>query len=149
VRTDLEARDIDLVELANVALQLHREKISSKRIHVELKMADSAIATCKRGELLQVIVNLLLNAIDALPHSGKLHLRVASHRDKVVITVADNGGGIPEAFRPSLFQSFKSSKETGNGLGLWVPHAETIVLAVGMDIAHPTVSENGCVGTHQ
>jgi signal transduction histidine kinase len=120
VRTDLQARDIDLVELADVALQLHREKISSKRIHVELKMANSAIATCKRGEILQVMVNLLLNAIEALPHSGKLYLRVASHRDKVVITVADNGGGIPEALRASLFQSFKSNKEAGNGLGLWV-----------------------------
>jgi signal transduction histidine kinase len=118
VRTDLQARDIDIVELADAALQLHREKISSKRIHVESKMANSAIATCKRGEILQVMVNLLLNAIEALPHSGKLYLRVASHRDKVVITVADNGGGIPEAFRSSLFQSFKSNKEGRQRFGV-------------------------------
>jgi signal transduction histidine kinase len=120
VRTDLEAKSIDLIELANLALQLHREKISSKRVNVQVRMAESATAHGKRGEVLQVIVNLLLNALDALPHSGKLHVRVASRRDETIITIADNGRGIPETIRPSMFQSFKSSKELGNGLGLWV-----------------------------
>jgi signal transduction histidine kinase len=45
---------------------------------------------------------------------------VASRRDEVIITIADNGVGIPEAIRSSIFQSLKSSKEQGNGLGLWV-----------------------------
>jgi signal transduction histidine kinase len=120
VRTDLEAKSIDLIELANVALQLHREKISSKRVNVQLRMAESAIAHGRRGEVLQVLVNLLLNALDALPHSGNLHVRVASRRDEVIITIADNGVGIPEGIRSSIFQSLKSSKEQGNGLGLWV-----------------------------
>jgi signal transduction histidine kinase len=120
VRTDLEAKSIDLIELANVALQLHREKISSKRVNVQLRMAESATAHGRRGEVLQVLVNLLLNALDALPHSGNLHVRVASRRDEVIITIADNGVGIPEAIRSSIFQSLKSSKEQGNGLGLWV-----------------------------
>jgi signal transduction histidine kinase len=120
VRMDLDAKSIDLVELANAALQLHHEKISSKRINVQLRTADSANTTGKRGELLQVLVNLLLNAIDALPYSGNLHLRIALHRSEAIMTVADNGKGIPEALRPCLFQSFKSGKEQGNGLGLWI-----------------------------
>jgi signal transduction histidine kinase len=120
VRTDLDTKDVDLVALANTALQLHQTKISSKRVNVGLRMADSAVAPGRWGELLQVLVNLLLNALDAIPHSGDLHLRVAVHHDEAIITIADNGTGIPEAFRPSLFQSFKSSKEAGNGLGLWV-----------------------------
>jgi signal transduction histidine kinase len=120
VRTDLDAKDIDLIELANSALQLNRETISSKRINVALRMPETAIAKAKRGEILQVLVNLLLNSIDALPHSGSLHVRVSCHRDEAVITVADNGKGIPESIRPALFQSFKSTKDQGNGLGLWV-----------------------------
>jgi signal transduction histidine kinase len=120
VRADIKVKDIDLVELANTALQLHRDKIAGKKINVELRMADSAVAPGKQGELLQVLVNLLHNAIDAIPHSGTLHLRVAARRNEAILTVADSGSGIPEPFRDSLFQSFKSSKEAGTGLGLWV-----------------------------
>ena len=120
VRTDLDAKDIDLIELAKAALLLHRERIADKQIHVETRMAESAMAKAKRGEVLQVLVNLLLNAIDALPEAGSLHLRVSCHRGEAVITVADNGDGIPDLIRPTLFQSFKSSKEQGSGLGLWV-----------------------------
>ncbi len=120
VRKDLAARDIDLVELAKAALELHRVKISNKRINVEVRMDDSVMISGRRGELLQVLVNLLLNATEALSHSGNLHVRVAARRTEAIVTIADNGSGIPEDLRCSLFQSFKSSKEAGSGLGLWV-----------------------------
>lgn len=61
-----------------------------------------------------------MNAIDALPHSGDLHIRVILRRKEAIITVADNGIGIRDAIRETLFNSFKSSKENGNGLGLWI-----------------------------
>ena len=120
VRTDLETKTIDLIELVKAALSLHHERIAVKDIHVVTRMVESATAEAKRGEILQVLVNLLLNAIEALPQSGSLHLRVSCHRDETVITVADNGEGIPETIRSALFQSFKSTKEQGSGLGLWV-----------------------------
>lgn len=99
------------VELANAALQLHRERTSNKHFKVELRIAESATAHGKRGELLQMLVNLLLDALDALPHSGKLHLRVAERGDKAIFTIADNEGGIPETVQQSMSQSFKGSKE--------------------------------------
>jgi signal transduction histidine kinase len=120
VRSDLAVKDVDLVELAKAALALHQEQLARKCVNVEMKMASSAVAPGKRGELLQALVNLLLNSIEAIPHSGKLHVRVAARRGKAIITVADNGGGIPEAIRPSMFEPLKSSKDAGNGLGLWV-----------------------------
>jgi len=120
IRVDNEAKDIDLVELAVSALHLHRVKISSKRINVQTRSEETAIASVKRGEILQVLTNLLLNAIDALPHFGSLHVRVVLRHDEAVITIADNGSGIPETMRASLFSSFKSSKAEGNGLGLWI-----------------------------
>jgi signal transduction histidine kinase len=120
IRVDTEVKDIDLVELAQSALHLHRVKISSKRINVETRSEDTVIAPIKRGEIFQVLTNLLLNAIDALPHSGNLHVRVILRHKEAIITVADNGVGIPEAMRKSLFSSFKSSKAEGNGLGLWI-----------------------------
>ncbi|MBB5330486.1 sensor histidine kinase [Tunturiibacter gelidoferens] len=120
IRVDNEARDIDLVELAESALHLHRVKISSKRINVQTRSDETVIAMIKRGEIFQVLTNLLLNAIDALPHSGSLHVRVILRQKEAIMTVADNGVGIPEAMRDTLFDSFKSSKVEGNGLGLWI-----------------------------
>ena len=118
IRVDTEVKDIDLVELAQLALHLHRVKISSKRINVQTRSEERVIAPVKRGEIFQVLTNLLLNAIDALPHSGSLHIRVVLRHKEAIITVADNGIGIPDAMRETLFDSFKSSKADGNGLAL-------------------------------
>jgi signal transduction histidine kinase len=120
VRLDIEPKEVDLVELAASALRLHDHQISKKRISVQTRSSDAALAVVKRGEIFQVITNLLLNAVEALPHSGNLHMRVAMRDTTAIITVADNGTGIPESMRKTLFDSFKSNKSEGNGLGLWI-----------------------------
>lgn len=68
----------------------------------------------------QVLINLFQNALEALagrddPHVG---ISVASNGDEVAVRIADNGPGIPEAIRRSLFSPFNTSKENGLGLGL-------------------------------
>jgi len=120
IRLDTEAKEIDLVELATSALRLHQQQISKKRINVQTRNAEAALAFVKRGEIFQVLTNLLLNAVEALPHSGSLHVRITMRHPNAVITIADNGTGIPQSLRQTLFDSFKSKKAEGNGLGLWV-----------------------------
>jgi signal transduction histidine kinase len=120
VRADIDAKEIDLVDLATSALRLHHEQISRKRINLQTRSSEVALAYVKKGEIFQVVTNLLLNSIEALPHSGNLHVRVAMRRSSAVITIADSGPGIPESMRETLFDSFKSNKSDGNGLGLWI-----------------------------
>ncbi len=120
IRLDKEVKEIDLVDLATSALRLHHEQISKKRINVQTRSSQSALARVKKGEMFQVVANLLLNSIEALPHSGNLHVRVATRGSKAIITIADNGAGIPESMRGTLFDAFKSDKSEGNGLGLWI-----------------------------
>jgi signal transduction histidine kinase len=120
IRLDTEAKEIDLVDLAASALRLHHEQILKKRINVQTRSSESALVRVKKGEIFQVVTNLLLNSIEALPHSGNLHVRVAMRRSNAIITIADNGTGIPESMRGTLFDSFKSNKPEGNGLGLWI-----------------------------
>ena len=141
VRLDTEFRKIDLVELASSALRLHEEQIAKKRIQLQIRNAESAAAFVKKGEIFQVLTNLLLNAIEALPHSGNLHVRVAPHGDKAVITIADDGVGIPEQMQATLFESFKSDKSDGNGLGLWI--VSKIVLGHGGRIQYPSPAYSG------
>lgn len=120
VRLDTEFRQIDLVDLAASALHLHEQQIAKKRIQVHSRTAESALAYVKRGEIFQVLTNLILNAIEALPHSGNLHVRVVLRGSNAVVTVADDGIGIPERMQSTLFDSFKSHKDNGTGLGLWI-----------------------------
>ena len=69
----------------------------------------------------QVLINLILNAIDACQHIEDAKIRLIAQRNlngTVVIKVMDNGKGIPEEIRDSVFVPFFSTKKTGSGVGL-------------------------------
>lgn len=80
------------------------------------------------GELRQVILNLIGNALDASSHGGRLKIRVSNTREHsngarpgVRLTVADTGSGISPVMKRTLFEPFVSTKgDTGTGLGLWI-----------------------------
>ena len=76
-------------------------------------------------ELQQVLVNLLVNAIQAMPQGGELRLSSRNWQaddgaDGVQIEVADTGSGLPAELLPRLFQAFTTGRSEGNGLGLWI-----------------------------
>jgi len=78
-----------------------------------------------RGEIRQVLFNLLANSIDAIKQSGTIHLSVedATRNDMngCVVEVSDNGEGIPKENLDKIFQPFfTTKKDVGTGLGLWV-----------------------------
>jgi signal transduction histidine kinase len=145
IRLDIEAKEVDLVDLATSALRLHHQQIAKKRINVQTRTSEAALAFVKKGEIFQVLTNLLLNAIEALPHSGNLHVRIATRHLQTVITIADNGNGIPESLRRTLFDSFKSNKSEGSGLGLWI--TREIVHSHGGTIQYRSSSVPGRSGT--
>jgi signal transduction histidine kinase len=78
------------------------------------------------GDLRQVFVNLIDNALDALTPPGKIWLRTHSHRcpggaESLVVVIADSGRGIPSEIRKQLFQPLFTTKgDEGTGLGLWI-----------------------------
>ncbi len=74
------------------------------------------------GQIQQVFLNLLLNAVQAMPRGGKLAVRVAREPgpqgEVVCVRLADTGSGIPPQILPKIFDSFFTSREDGTGLGL-------------------------------
>ncbi len=72
------------------------------------------------GVLHQVLLNLLFNARDALGGEGEIRLTARARGDEVVLEVADDGRGIPEALLPRVFDTYVSTKGSGTGLGLVV-----------------------------
>jgi C4-dicarboxylate-specific signal transduction histidine kinase len=112
----------DLVELMGATLGLIRPRARQQDVAVQLKSpATPLIVRVDRQLLQQAVLNLLLNALDMMPHSGSLTIEVLPpNEDRVEIRVLDTGPGIAADVLPQLFEPFVTSKETGVGLGLVV-----------------------------
>lgn len=70
------------------------------------------------GELNQIWANLIDNALDAAPDSGRVEVTATRERQRVVVRIVDNGAGIPAGIRDHLFEPFVTSKPVGQGTGL-------------------------------
>jgi signal transduction histidine kinase len=105
--------------LAEAALRVHQKTIFAKQIRIRRSLPSDVTAEVNPGDMLQVISNLIGNAIDALPEEGVLQVRVKRCTREVCIIVADNGHGIPDPIRARIFDPFFTTKrERGTGLGL-------------------------------
>ena len=107
-------------------LALLTPKLRSKQIQCETDFAIGEWIQGIESEVRQVFWNLLTNSVDAVPRGGRIKVRVIGFPRRgagvpgVRVTVADNGCGISRQRRAHLFEAFQTTKETGNGLGLWV-----------------------------
>lgn len=96
---------------------------------------------CDGDQLRQVFLNLILNAIDAMPQGGTLTVRTAAGPTVAVIEVQDSGIGIPESVRARLFEPFFTNKPNGTGLGLSI--SAHIVTQHGGQIEVDSVENTG------
>jgi len=80
------------------------------------------------GELNQIWSNLIDNALDAIPASGRVDVRAAVERDRVVVRIVDNGAGIPSDIRDRIFDPFFTTKPVGQGTGLGLDIVRRLVL---------------------
>jgi len=84
-----------------------------------------------KGQLHQVLVNLVVNAVQAMPDGGRLVIRTAVDGDAVVLAVADNGRGMDEKTRKRMFVPFFTTKDVNEGTGLGLAVVHGIVSAHG------------------
>jgi signal transduction histidine kinase len=87
---------------------------------IALGLRDGPTADIDGPQIVQVLINLLLNAIDASPASGTVRVEVQRRDDTTRILVSDTGPGIPEESRPHIFDAYFTTKPNGMGLGLAV-----------------------------
>ena len=113
--------------LLDSATVLFRAKLRNQNIQASVTCDKNVQVVCTLGEIRQVLVNLIANAVDAMPTGGKLLLRgVKSPHPKtslpgVRISVVDHGTGISRATLRRMFEPFFTTKgDTGTGLGLWL-----------------------------
>ncbi|WFS63097.1 HAMP domain-containing sensor histidine kinase [Pseudodesulfovibrio thermohalotolerans] len=107
----------DVVRKCVSLLELYSRK---RRVEIRVDMPDGLPATpVDNTKIQQVLVNLLVNAVQAMPEGGEIRVEGAMDGEDMVILVSDSGGGIPEAIRDKIFVPFYTTKnEEGTGLGL-------------------------------
>ncbi len=117
-----ERRDTDLVAVVRRALALIEGRARRQQVKITADLPPGPVELfIDGGQIHQVLVNLLLNALDALPHGGKVRLEMlgpTSDAPFITLRIHDSGPGIPASIKPRLFEPFVSGKETGLGLGL-------------------------------
>ena len=148
----LTLEDSDLHLILQDCLVLFAEKLASQGVHLRLDLMEP-LPTLRldRGQVKQAIVNLVANALEAMPRGGTLSLASTERRGEpgrsgsseplrpdtpqplwVVLSVGDTGGGIPADIASAVFDAFYTTKETGTGLGLTL--VRRIALAHGGQI---------------
>ncbi len=119
---------VGVAEIVESVLALHRARLQGSSVEVRLEMEAKNQILAAKGELRQVLSNLITNALDAMRNGGRLTIRAKDASDVadgmrrgVRLSVADTGSGIPADILKHVFEPFVSTKgDTGTGLGLWV-----------------------------
>lgn len=116
----------DLVATAEQALLFAREQATAKSISVDL-IKDEPLPPIEhdQGQIQQVLLNLLLNAIQACEEKGSIKIDFGQDEESVWVAVTDTGRGIAPETLPNIFRPFFTTK--GNGTGLGLPLAKRIV----------------------
>ncbi len=120
---DFQLTDIDLGELINSVLSLATYDIEHYNIAVHKDMIESLpMVNVDKSLIEQVFLNLILNAIQAMPDGGEIRISGKSDDNFVEVMIWDKGGGIPLNIRSKIFDPFFTTKDEGTGLGLSIAY---------------------------
>ncbi len=113
-------RRLSVADLVNRVYAVVKGRAKKQRVALRILQPDvSPSVDADHDQLQQLLLNLVLNALDAMPGGGTVDIELRSPRDgHVEISVRDTGPGIAPHILPKVFETFVSSKETGMGLGL-------------------------------
>jgi two-component system NtrC family sensor kinase len=133
---NIESTDINrVVERCSLLLR-HNLEIAAIQLHQQLG-TDLPELQCDGSQIEQVLLAVMVNAADAMPHGGNLWLesRLVGDGSKVAIIVRDDGSGIPPEVLPKIFEPFVTTKEHGHGTGLGLAVSRSIMERHGGTIA--------------
>ena len=148
-RENTSATNTSLSELARNAIAIYEPRCTVANIRIEERIESSRKIMLRKGEIMQVISNLIANAIYAMPEGGTLSVSVkdtGEPEDSIVLAIEDNGVGISEDLLPRIFEAFFTTRTTfGTGIGLFV--AKQFVEGHGGRVEVQSSTEPGRHGT--
>jgi PAS domain S-box-containing protein len=124
-RRDVDRRleRVDLRDVVRQAIEIVQPRWSQSDLRgapivVRQQLGSVPVIQARGAELREALINLVLNAVDAMPQGGSIILETRQEGDWVLLSVTDSGTGIPPDVRRRIFEPFFTTKESGTGLGL-------------------------------
>ncbi len=132
---------LNLTEVVSSTIALLANQAKAKKVNLIFNQNDAIEALADRDQMTQVLMNLLMNAIQILPNNGRVQVNLQSSKDCVKLEVLDDGPGILAENQAQIFEPFFTQRAGGVGLGLAV--VRQIVLAHKGDISYQASPWNG------
>jgi signal transduction histidine kinase len=131
-------RTVNLAEIASEVVELFDAAAEDKRVHLDAVVDRGVLVTADRDLLFDAVANLVDNAIKYGHEAGRVTVEVTQKDSSAVISVADDGPGIPTNERQNVFKRFyrleRSRRTPGNGLGLSLVAAVARLHGAGVEI---------------
>jgi signal transduction histidine kinase len=118
-----------------------RANAAAQGVSIEVDASESLLFYVDPSMLRRALLNLTLNALDAMPRGGRITVAAQQTTTGGCLKVADTGPGIPDELLPRLFEPFYTTKSSGTGLGLAI--VQRICEAHGGDVAVDNVPDGG------
>jgi signal transduction histidine kinase len=148
---NLDLREHDLRRVVEQVLDLAGAELKEQHVAIESEAPPQPVLARVDAELMrQALLNLVLNAMQAMPGGGLLRLSIRREQRFAVIEIADSGAGIPASVLPRIFDLYFTTKPTGSGIGLAMTYRILQLHGGAMDVrsnADPDSPEHGTVFT--
>lgn len=142
----MERSPVMIADVIRYALDLAETRLRERRIQVTLRVPDRLPPIVgSPDQLTQVFLNIILNAVDAMPDGGRLDIAASAGHRQLRVTITDTGPGIPPEVMSHLFEPFFTTKKSGTGLGLAI--SQGIIQQHGGVITAANAPQGGAVFT--
>jgi two-component system, NtrC family, sensor kinase len=123
-----ELQRVDLCEQVSGTLKLVQGEYGRRVVFENFVPPDLPHVECLPGKLNQALLNIIVNAAQAIEGAGKVTISASTGADSIEIRIHDTGKGIPESVRDKIFQSGYTSKPAGQGTGLGLTLSKRIIV---------------------
>jgi two-component system sensor histidine kinase HydH len=144
--SSLDLHPVEVAKVVSHVCELLRPEAASRGIEIVMQLPDSLPSVpADAAQLTQALVNLVINALQAVEHDGRVEVTVRRDEPDGVLTVAvrDTGPGIPTDKQSAIFEPYFTTKAEGSGLGLWI--VQQIVTAHGGAVEASNAADGGAV----
>jgi len=113
---------VELNALVEDCVRLLEPEARARKVRLEAALDELPIVPADPGQIHQVVLNLLANAVHAVDSGGRVRVETSAREDTVLVAVSDDGPGVPAADRSRIFEPFYTTRGDGTGLGLAVSY---------------------------